>query len=45
MTSDVQHERELTRIEMQCRRWFIVAMTAIILLVATNAGWISAILK
>lgn len=35
-----QHEREMTRLEIQCRRWFIAFMVVLIMLFVTNAGWV-----
>ena len=35
-----QHERELTRIEIQAKRWFIAFLIVLCLLFTTNAGWV-----
>ena len=35
-----QHEREMTRLETQCKRWFIAFLIVLVLFVGTNAGWI-----
>ena len=35
-----QHEREMTRMENANRRWFIAFLIVLIMLFATNAGWI-----
>ena len=35
-----QHEREMTRIEIQNRRWFTAFMLVLCLLFMTNAGWV-----
>lgn len=35
-----QHEREMTRIEIQSQRWFTAFMLVLCLLFMTNAGWI-----
>ena len=35
-----QHEREMTRIEIQSHRWFTAFMLMLCLLFMTNAGWI-----
>lgn len=37
--SEAQHEKEMTRMETSNRRWFIICMVLILLLVGTNAGW------
>lgn len=37
--SEVQHEKEMTRMETANKRWFILCMVLILLLVGTNAGW------
>lgn len=34
------HENEMTRLERLNKRWFIAFLVAIIMLFATNAGWI-----
>ena len=35
-----QHEREMTRIEIQSKRWYTAFMLMLCLLFVTNAGWI-----
>lgn len=35
-----QHEREMTRIEIQSDRWFTAFMLMLCLLFITNAGWV-----
>ena len=35
-----QHEREMTRLEIQCKRWFIAFMVALAMLFGTNLGWV-----
>ena len=35
-----QHEREMTRIELQCKRWFIFAMVLLSMLFGTNFAWV-----
>lgn len=35
-----QHEREMTRIETQCKRWFIAFLVVLVMLFVTNAGWV-----
>ena len=37
--SEAQHEKEMTRLETSNKRWFILCIILIILLVGTNAGW------
>ena len=36
-----QHEREMTRVETQARRWFIAFIAVLLLLFTTNIGWIA----
>lgn len=38
--SAAQHEREMTRIEIQSDRWFTAFMLMLCLLFMTNAGWV-----
>lgn len=38
--SEAQHEKEMTRMETSNKRWFILCLVLILLLVGTNAGWI-----
>lgn len=38
--SAAQHEREMTRIEIQSNRWFTAFMLMLCLLFITNAGWV-----
>lgn len=38
--SEAQHEKEMTRMETSNKRWFILCMVLILLLVGTNAGWL-----
>ena len=35
-----QHEKEMTRLEVQCMRWFIAFLVVLGMLFATNAAWI-----
>ena len=35
-----QHEREMTRIETQCKRWFVAFLIVLCMLFATNAAWV-----
>lgn len=35
-----QHEREMTRIEIQTKRWFTAFLVVLCMLFMTNAGWI-----
>ena len=35
-----QHEREMTRIETQSKRWFIAFMVVLAMLFITNAAWV-----
>jgi len=35
-----QHEREMTRIEIQCKRWFIGFLIVLAMLFLTNGAWI-----
>lgn len=35
-----QHEREMTRVEIQAKRWFIFAMILLFLFVGTNLAWV-----
>ena len=35
-----QHEREITRIEIQCHRWFTAFLLVLCMLFMTNAGWV-----
>lgn len=35
-----QHEREMTRLEIQCKRWFIAFMVVLAMLFGTNLGWV-----
>lgn len=35
-----QHEREMTRLETQCKRWFIAFLIVLILFVGTNLTWV-----
>lgn len=35
-----QHEREMTRLEIQCKRWFIAFMVVLAMLFGTNIGWV-----
>lgn len=38
--TEAQHEREMTRMEVANRRWFIAFMVVLAMLFITNAGWI-----
>lgn len=35
-----QHEREMTRIEVQSKRWFIAFLIVLVMLFATNLAWV-----
>jgi len=35
-----QHEKEMTRLEVQCKRWFIAFMIVLAMLFVTNAAWV-----
>lgn len=35
-----QHEKEMTRLEVQCKRWFIAFLVVLGMLFVTNAAWI-----
>ena len=35
-----QYEREMTRLEIQCKRWFIAFMVVLSMLFVTNAAWV-----
>lgn len=35
-----QHEREMTRIEAQSKRWFIAFMVVLAMLFVTNLAWV-----
>ena len=35
-----QHEREMTRIEIQAQRWFTAFLLVLCMLFMTNAGWV-----
>lgn len=35
-----QHEREITRIEIQSHRWFTAFLLVLCMLFMTNAGWV-----
>lgn len=35
-----QHEREMTRLEIQCKRWFIAFLIVLIMLFGSNLAWI-----
>lgn len=39
MYTEAQHEREMTRLEVQCKRWFIAFLVVLGMLFATNAAW------
>ena len=38
--TQAQHEKEMTRLEVQCKRWFIAFLVVLGMLFATNAAWI-----
>jgi len=38
--TEAQHEKEMTRIETQCHRWFLAFLSVLCALILTNAGWI-----
>lgn len=40
MYTEAQHEREMTRIETQSKRWFIAFLIVLVMLFATNTGWV-----
>lgn len=35
-----QHEKEMTRLEVQCKRWFIAFLVVLGMLFVTNAAWV-----
>lgn len=35
-----QHEKEMTRLEVQCKRWFIAFIIVLAMLFVTNAAWV-----
>lgn len=35
-----QHEREMTRLETQCKRWFAAFLVVLIMLFGSNLAWI-----
>lgn len=37
--SEAQHEKEMTRMETSNKRWFILCIILVLLLVGSNAGW------
>ena len=37
--SEAQHEKEMTRMETANKRWFILCMVLVLLLVGTNVAW------
>lgn len=38
--TQAQHEKEMTRLEVQCKRWFIAFLTVLVMLFVTNAAWV-----
>lgn len=40
MYTEAQHEKEMTRIETSNKRWFILCIILLLVLVGSNAGWI-----
>lgn len=42
--NELNHEREMTRLEIQCKHWFITALTALVLLIAESAALIAHLL-
>lgn len=40
MYTEAQHEREMTRLETQCKRWFIAFMVVLVMLFGTNLAWV-----
>ena len=38
--STAQHEKEMTRMETANKRWFIAFMVVLVMLFASNAGWV-----
>lgn len=38
--STAQHEKEMTRMETANKRWFIAFLIVLVMLFASNAGWI-----
>lgn len=41
MYTEAQHEREMTRLEVQCKRWFIAFIIVLAMLFVTNAAWVT----
>lgn len=37
--SEAQHEKEMTRMETSNKRWFILCIILVLLLVGSNVGW------
>lgn len=35
-----QHEREMTRLEVQCGRWFVAFLVVLAMLFLTNTAWV-----
>lgn len=35
-----QHEKEMTRLEVQCKRWFIAFLVVLAMLFVTNVAWV-----
>lgn len=38
--SQWQHEREMTRLEIQCKRWFIAFLVVLVMLFGSNLAWV-----
>ena len=38
--TQAQHEKEMTRLEVQCKRWFIAFLVVLGMLFVTNAAWV-----
>lgn len=38
--TQAQHEKEMTRLEVQCKRWFIAFIIVLAMLFVTNAAWV-----
>ena len=36
----IVHESDMARLERSCKRWFILLIISILLLVGTNIGWL-----
>ena len=38
--TQAQHEKEMTRLEIQCKRWFIAFLIVLCMLFGTNLAWV-----